>query len=147
VTFRKDPDAFYATVGSGGQIHLLAATASARSGTLLRDGIECPSLSPDNTRLVFKRRVHEGLGPVHWRLSVLDLGTMEDRPLEETRNVDDQVAWLDKDEVMYALPASESQSAETDTWVLDAHGTGSPRLLMPRAYSAIVWRPSPESSR
>ena len=54
-------------------------------------------------------------------------------------------AWLDDDHIMYALPAAESGSAETNTWVLDVDGKEPPRLLVPRAYSAVVWRPSAES--
>jgi hypothetical protein len=59
--------------------------------------------------------------------------------------VDDQVAWLDDQHIMYALPAAESGSAAANTWVLDVNGKEPPRLLVPQAYSAIVWRPSPES--
>lgn len=142
VTFRKDADAFYATVGSGGRTHLIEGTSSGRSAKMLRDGVECPSLSPDNTRVAFKRRVGDGVGPVRWRLSLLDLGTLQDRPLAETRSVDDQVAWLDDGHIMYALPDAESGSAETTTWVVDVDGGGSPRVLVPQAYSAVVWRPS-----
>jgi len=141
VTFRRDPDTFYATVGSGGRTHLIEATASRRSAKLLRDDVECPSLSPDNTRVAFKQRVVGGLGPVRWRLSVLDLQTLKVKPLAETRSVDDQVAWLDDDRIMYALPNAESGSAETTTWVLDADGAGSPRALVPQSYSTVVWRP------
>ena len=145
VTFRRDADTFYATVGSGGRTHLIEGTASARSAKLLRDDVECPSLSPDNTRVAFKRRVAGAVGPVRWRLSVLDLETLKDIALAETRSVDDQVAWLDDDRIMYALPDAESGSAVTTTWVLDADGTGSPRVLVPEAYSTVVWRPSPDA--
>jgi hypothetical protein len=145
VTFRRDADTFYATVGTRGRTHLIAGTLSTRSAKLLRDDIECPSLSPDNTRVAFKRRVDDGFGPVRWRLSVLDLHTLEDRPLAETRSVDDQVAWLDDDRIMYALPDAESGSAVTTTWVLDADGAGSPRVLVPQSYSTVVWRPSSDA--
>ncbi len=145
VTFGRDADMFYATVGSGGRTHLIEGTSSGRSAKLLRDDVECPSLSPDNTRVAFKRRVDGGLGPVRWRLSVLDLETLYDRPLAEIRSVDDQVAWLDDDRIMYALPNAESGTAETTTWVLDADGGGSPRVLVPQSYSTVVWRALPDA--
>jgi hypothetical protein len=140
VTFRRDVDTFYATVGSGGRTHLIEGTASDRTARLLRGDVECPSLSPDNRRVVFKRRVDGGVGPVRWRLSALEIETLEDTPLAETRSVDDQVAWLDDERVMYALP--EEGSAETTTWVVDANGAGAPRVLLPQSYSTVVWRPS-----
>ncbi len=95
--------------------------------------------------MAFKRRIAGAVGPVRWRLSVLDLETLKDIALAETRSVDDQVAWLDDDRIMYALPDAESGSAVTTTWVLDADGTGSPRVLVPEAYSTVVWRPSPDA--
>ncbi|HVN85465.1 MAG TPA: hypothetical protein VMW17_11525 [Candidatus Binatia bacterium] len=141
VTFRNQPDTFYATVGSGGQTYLVEGSVGAHSAKLLRDGVECPSLSPDNTRVAFKQRTTQGIGPVRWRLSVLDVPTLEDRPLSETRSVDDQAAWLDDARIMYALPNAESGSAEMTTWVIDADGAGSPRMLVPQSYSTVVWRP------
>jgi hypothetical protein len=146
VTFAKNSDTFYATVASGGQSHLIEGTLSGRRAELLSEEVECPSLSPDNRRLAFKHRVGNGLGPVQWRLAVLDLETRQRVLLAETRSVDDQVAWLDDDHVMYALPASESGSAESNTWVVDADGNGAPRLLVPQAYSAVVWRDAAEGA-
>lgn len=140
VTFAKNSDTFYATIASNGRTHLIEGALSDRRAQLLPEDVECPSLSPDNRRLAFKRRVSDGFGPVHWRLAVLDLETREQVLLAETRSVDDQVAWLDDDRVMYALPASESGSAETNTWVVDAHGKGAPQMLLAQAFSAVVWR-------
>ena len=142
VTFAHNADTFYATVASGGRTHLIRGTLTDREARVLRDDVECPSLSPDNKRLAFKLRVDDKLGPVHWRLAVLDLGTLEYIPLAETRSVDDQVTWLDDEQIMYALPAAESGSAEMNTWVVDSHGHGTPRMLVPQAYSAIIWPPS-----
>ena len=69
---------------------------------MLRTGVECPSLSPDGTRIAFKKRNPGTV--VTWGISVLDLATLEDHPLAETRNVDDQVEWLDDQTVIYGLP-------------------------------------------
>lgn len=143
VTFARNPDTFYATVASAGRTHLIRGTVTDRQARVLRDDVECPSLSPDNTRLAFKLRVEDQQGPVRWRLAVLDLDTLEYTPLAETRSVDDQVTWLDDEHIMYALPAADSGSAEMNTWVVGADGTGEPRLLVQQAYSAIVWPPLP----
>ena len=137
VTFASDSDRFFATVSSGGRTHLIQGALSDHTAHTLRGDVECPSLSPDNTRVAFKRRVGEGIGPVRWRLSVLRLDTLEEVPLAEAHSIDDQAQWLDNDHVMYALPVQEGGSAETNTWVVDADGRGEPRVLVGRAYSAV----------
>lgn len=83
-------------------------------------------MSPDRTRVAFKKRVGQG----QWRLSVLDLKTFEERPLAETRSVDDQPEWLNDEEVLYGRDAA--------VWVVPASGGGKPRLLIPDALSPAV---------
>jgi Tol biopolymer transport system component len=57
-----------------------------------RENVECPSLSPDGTRIAIKKRVDNV--PGNWRLAVLDLSTLQDTLLnDETRSVDDQGSW------------------------------------------------------
>jgi hypothetical protein len=136
VTFRDD-DQFYATLGTGGEYYLVDGDLPARTMAVVHDGIECPSLSPDGTRLAYKIRSDTDLGPATWRIGVLDLATMETTVLAETRNVDDQVAWLDDDTVMYGLP-NEDSPAESDTWAVPADGSGEPHVLVPKAWSAVV---------
>jgi hypothetical protein len=136
VTF-VDETRFYATLGTGGHTYLVSGDIAARQMVVVRDGVECPALSPDGTRIAFKQRSDGGSGPVTWRIAVLDLATSEVTVLAETRNVDDQVAWLDDDTVMYGLPNEESP-AETDTWTVPADGSGVPRLHLPRAWSTVV---------
>jgi len=131
VTFSRTPGRFYATLGTGGHTYLMQGDLSTRSLTVLRDGVECPSLSPDGTRIAFKSRVSGGgLDGFVWRLSVLDLDTLKDHPLAETRNVDDQAEWLDNGTVLY--------SVESDTYAVPADGTGEPRLFAHRADSPAV---------
>ena len=136
VTF-VDETHFYATLGSGGHTYLVSGDIPAREMVVVRDGVECPSISPDGTRVAFKARSDGGTGPVSWRIAVLDLATDEVTMLAETRNVDDQVAWLDDDTVMYGL-ANEQSPAESDTWIVPADGTGAPVLHIPRSWSAVV---------
>ncbi|MBV8160034.1 MAG: hypothetical protein JO265_03825, partial [Acidimicrobiia bacterium] len=56
----------------------------------------------------------------------------------ETRNVDDQVAWLDNSHVMYGVPQGGPDNATIDTWVVPADGLGSPTLLVPGGESPVV---------
>jgi hypothetical protein len=82
------------------------------------------------------------LGRFVWRLYVLDLATRIETPLVgETRNVDDQVEWLDNEHIVYALPDdARRSSAATNSWILPANGTGAPQLLMSMAFSPAVVR-------
>jgi hypothetical protein len=138
VTFAADENRFYATLASGGRTFLVQGELAARSVRVLRENVECPSLSPDGTRLVFKKR-SSGSGPVTWRLHALDLATMRETPLAETRNVDDQVEWLDDGRVLYAL-GDQGGSAATDVWVVGADGGGRPSPLVRGASSPAVVR-------
>jgi Tol biopolymer transport system component len=94
--------------------------------------LECPSLSPDGTRIAFKKRILSGASL--WHEYVLDLRTMKQTPLAEHRSVDDQAAWLDNDTVAYALP-KEGDTKSTDLWSVPADGSGKPTLLIPDASS------------
>jgi hypothetical protein len=140
VTFARDGNRFYATLATGGRIYLVEGDVAARRMRVLREGIECPSLSPDGTRLAFKRREGGILNAVTWRLSVVRLDTMEDWTLAETRSVDDQVEWLDDTTVLYSLPEAPSGTPVHDTWAILADGGGSPRLVVRAAYSLVPLR-------
>lgn len=139
VTFARNEDRFFATLWSAGKTYLIEGNLAARTAKVIHENVECPSLSPDNTRIAFKRRM-EG-GPRPWRIHVLDLHSMNETALAETRNVDDQVEWLDDRSVLYALSQSETgSSASTDIWVVAADGTGSPRKLLVGGFSPAVVR-------
>ncbi|MFJ4849690.1 MULTISPECIES: TolB family protein [unclassified Streptomyces] len=124
VTFADDGH-FYATLGTAGHTYLVHGDVAARTVRTLRSNVECPSLSPDGTRLVFKKRV-AGLSPdAPWRLYVLDLATMRERPLAEERSVDDQVVWRDDRTLVYALAGDFG----ADLWTVPADGTGTARRM------------------
>jgi len=125
VTFTADDEAFYATVASAGRTYLIEADYRDWVAKALRDNVECPSLSPDGTRVAFKKRV----SPTEWRLHVLDVTTLAETALAETRSVDDQAVWLDNATVAYGLPG--------DVWSVPADGTGTPRLVIPSAASPV----------
>jgi hypothetical protein len=139
VTFARDDNTFYATLGSGDKTYLVQGDIKRREMKVLREGVECPSLSPDGTRIAFKQRAGGGVGPVQWRVAVLDLATLRAHTLAETRNVDDQVEWLDDDDVVYGLPESQS-SPVMDVWRLPAAGGGKPQRLVTGAWSPAVVR-------
>lgn len=125
VSFAGDDNRFYATVATKGRTHLIEGDLAGWKARAIRENVECPSLSPDGRRLVFKKKVPARV----WRLHVLDLATMRETALAETANVDDQAAWLDGDTVAYARPGGAG------IWAVPADGSGSPRLLVPGASS------------
>ncbi len=137
VTFAHQSGRFYATLGTGGHTYLVRGDVERQRLEVLRDGVECPSLSPDNTRIAFKQRTGSGLGAVEWRPAVLDLATLEDHPLAEDRNVDDQIEWLDDTTVLYAV---DTGFGAPSTWATAADGSGEPRLFLQDGDSPAVLR-------
>jgi hypothetical protein len=139
VTFAPDDNRFYATLGTAGKTYLVQGDLARHRVKVLTEGVECPSLSPDGTRIAFKQRAGGGIGPVHWRPAVLDLATLRAHPLVETRNVDDQIEWFDNDHVAYGLPQSAS-SPVTDIWKAPAAGGGRAERVLAGAWSPAVVR-------
>ncbi|MGC0414920.1 hypothetical protein [Embleya sp. AB8] len=139
VTFTADDDTFYATLStnSSGRTYLVRGELRARTMTVLRENVECPSLSPDGTRLVFKKKVSQSTRNP-WRLHVLDLATMRETPLAESRSVDDQAVWLDEHTVGYGLPTGSG--AAGDVWSVPADGSGAPTRLVVGAFSPVPLR-------
>ena len=138
VTF-ADGDRFYATVGTGGRTWLVEGDLSERTLTSVTSDAECPSLSPDGSRVAFKVDVEPGAGKV-WGLAVLDLDTGRRTELGHgPRGVDDQVAWLDDDTLIYGLPRPD-EAGVTDVWAVDTEPTARPRLLIEEAWSPTVIR-------
>jgi hypothetical protein len=128
VTFARDGNRFYATVPTGSRAHLVDRTAR-----IIVEDVDNPSLSPDDTRIAFTRRVaNQGPGA---RLHVLTLEGRRVTPLAETRAVDDQAEWLDNERILYSLPHGTGSSA---VWAVTADGSGPPTLLRVDAYSPTV---------
>ncbi|GAA3793107.1 PD40 domain-containing protein [Sphaerisporangium flaviroseum] len=129
VTFAADDNRFYATVSSEGRTYLVQGDFAERRMRTLRENAECPSLSPDGTRVAYKKRMGGAGDP--WRLYVLDLRSGRETALAEPANVDDQAAWLDARTLMYSRLRGDS----SDVWTVPADGWGRPELLLRDAYS------------
>jgi hypothetical protein len=126
VTFARDSNRFYATLATGGKTYLVQGDVRKRHLHVLLKNVECPSLSPDNTRIAYKKRGSRG-----WRLTVLDLRTMKETPLAETRSIDDQVEWLDNGHILYDFYG---------VWKVRADGRGRPEKFLSDARSPAVIR-------
>jgi len=136
VTFAADDRTFYATLATKGRTYLVRGDLSARTVTTLHTNVECPSLSPDGTRIAFKKRVKGLPKDAPWHLYVLDLRTMRETPLAEPRSVDDQVVWRDDGTIVYALPGDYG----ADLYEVPADGTGSARRISTAAVSPAFVR-------
>jgi hypothetical protein len=130
ITFARDSDRFYATLATGGKTYLIEGSLRARRAHVIHDNVECPSLSPDGTRVVYKKRGPDSSRP--WRLTVLDLATMHETPLAEQRSVDDQAEWLDDGHVLYGIDGA--------VWEVPADGSGQARRYIAGAGSPAVVR-------
>jgi hypothetical protein len=151
VTFARDGNTFYASLrtaagsppqpGPGGrraQTYLVRGDVGLRKLTVLHENVECPSLSPDNRLIAYKKRVGPDRDP--WRYYVLDLATMTERPIAgENRSIDDQIEWFDARHVLYAAPRSDGSSI-VDVYLASIDGAELPRLFVPASQSPIVVR-------
>ena len=141
VTFQHDSNFFYATLRTAGTNYLVHGDIKGRTLTVIYKGVECPSLSPDEKRIAFKKMISRN----NWRLAVLDLNTFAETPLAETRSVDDQPEWLDNDHVLYAMV---DPAPWMSIMVVPADGSGQANVFAKGATSPAVvrWMKSPPGS-
>ncbi|MET7568871.1 TolB-like translocation protein [Streptomyces sp. NPDC005492] len=136
VTFAADDRTFYATLATKGSTYLVRGDLRTHTVTTVHANVECPSLSPDGTRIAFKKRVKGLPKEAPWHLYVLDLRTMRETPLAEPRSVDDQVVWKDDHTIVYALPGDYG----ADLYEVPADGTGRGRRISTAAVSPAYAR-------
>jgi dipeptidyl aminopeptidase/acylaminoacyl peptidase len=138
ITFARDGNRFFATLATGGVNYLIEGDVDSKQAHIVHRDVECPSLSPDNTRIAYKYKRPDRT----WQLHILEVGTWRDTALnQELRSIDDQVEWLDDGHVMYHDfdPASSGMAI----WVLSTDGVTPPHVLVPFAYSPAAERSSP----
>jgi WD40-like Beta Propeller Repeat len=123
VTFTGD-GRYYATGALLGEHYLLEGRIGSRQARTIRAHVECPSLSPDGSRIAYKRRIGNSN---RWRLHVLDLASGEDVALAERRSIDDQPEWLDDERIAY--------SDDRSVFAVPADGGGRPVKLVGGASS------------
>jgi hypothetical protein len=140
VTFTPDSETFYATLSTAGRHVLVKGDIAARRAEVVYENVECPSLSPDGTRVAYKKRLVEN-NRISWQLHVLDLDSLIETPLAERRSIDDQLEWLDNGHVLYSVAAAGADSAATtEVWLAAADGTGTPSPFLRTAYSPAAVR-------
>ncbi|MFS8104386.1 hypothetical protein LFM09_45500 [Lentzea alba] len=130
LTVGSDDKTFYATLASGGFTWLVKGDLTTKSVTSLRRDAECPSLSPDGTKVAYKKRIGR-LGP--WDLAVLDLGTNAEKRLPGTAGIDDQATWLNADELAFAAVPKDAKLPAVHVVPID--GSQPAKVLIPDATS------------
>jgi hypothetical protein len=137
VTFTPDGNTFFASLRTAGRTYLVRGELALRKLIVLREGVECPALSPNNRLLAYKKRV--GPSPDSWRLHVLDLDANVERIVaSETRYIDDQVEWLDAQNLLYAVP--RRTTTVSDVWTASIDGSSPARVFLPEAESPVIVR-------
>jgi hypothetical protein len=138
VTFARDGNTFYATLLTANKTYLVRGDVAQRSLAVLHENVECPSLSPNNRLIAYKKRVGSPMAP--WRFHVLDLDTMRESPIAaETRSIDDQIEWFDDAHVLYAATRGP-QSTLVDIWIARITGTDPARRFLGLADSPALVR-------
>jgi hypothetical protein len=141
VTFTGDARRFYATLGTGGRILLVEGDVTARTARVIAEDIECPSLSPDEKHIAFKKRFGSGFD-AWWQPAVVELATMTVRLLPESKHIDDQIEWLDDANILYAVGHSTGATLRrSDVWKLAIDGASAPSVFLADAESPAVVRP------
>jgi len=138
VTFSTDDNVFYATASTGGRTWLVKGDLAARRLTTVTQTAECPSLSPDGTRVAYKKNVSTST-TAYWSIAVLDLATGVEKLLPEKRSVDDQVDWLDDSTLLYGMPRIDSPG-DSDIWSIPSAGTAAGSRFIQHAWSPSVVR-------
>ena len=131
-----DDNAFYATAATAGHTYLVKGDLATKTMTEVHETAECPSVSPDGTRVAFKVNISK-TSTAYWNIAVMDLSTGKVTMMPDKRDVDDQVEWLDDSTILYGLPHSGTPG-DYDVWQSAADGSGSASVLIQHAWSPSV---------
>lgn len=140
VTF-VDDDTIYATAAShaAGTTWLMTGSISGQSLTSVADNAECPSVSPDKTKVAYKKVVDTVNGQSVWAVAVRDIASGTETLIPSTKGLDDQVEWLDNATLLYGLPR-EGQAGTTDVYSVGITADAQPSVFIPGAWSPSVVR-------
>lgn len=130
MTVADDDRTFYATLASGGRTWLVRGDLVTSTVRSVRGDAECPSLSPDGTKVAYKKRIGR-FGP--WDLAVLDLATGQERRLPGTAGIDDQATWLDNERLAFAAVPRDARVPAIH--VVPSDGSAPASILIPEATS------------
>lgn len=137
-----DDDTFYVTAASQSADTTWIATGSVstRTITALRDGGECPSVSPDRSMVAYKKVQRIEDAQKVWAYAVLDLASSDETLYPVTEGCDDQIEWLDDTTILYGMPRAD-EPGTTDVWSLDITTPGAePQLFLEGAWSPSIVR-------
>lgn len=138
VTFADDGNTFYATASSGGKHWLVRGNLRGRSLVAMKEGVECPSLSPDGTKIAYKKNLGTAETP-RWTLAVSELASPTETVLPLKGNVDDQAEWLDDSTLLFGLPSGDAPG-DFAVYSAPADGSAAESLLIEHASSPSVAR-------
>ncbi|MBO1739152.1 hypothetical protein [Leifsonia sp. TF02-11] len=139
VTFASDDNTFFATAASGGHTWLVRGNLRGRTMVAIHDGAECPSLSPDGTKIAYKKNTSTNPAVKHWTLAVLDFATGVETRLPITDSVDDQAEWLNGSTLLYGL-ANPAKPGDSTVYSVAIDGTSAPQVFLHHAWSPSVVR-------
>jgi hypothetical protein len=131
ITVASDDQTFYATMASGGLNWLVKGDLKAGTVRGVRQNAECPSLSPDGTKVAYKKR------PTlldKWSLVVLDLRTNRETTLPGSAGIDDQAAWIDDNTLAFGMARQEQRTA---VYFVPADGSTAARPEIDNAASPV----------
>lgn len=138
VTFADDDNTFYATAASNNHTWLVRGNLRGRTMVAIKDTAECPSLSPDGTKVAYKKNLSTITTP-DWTLAVLDFATGKETLLPVKGSVDDQAEWLDNGTLLYGMP-DESKPGDSNVYSIPIDGKTGPTLFLAHAWSPSVVR-------
>ncbi|MFF1879665.1 hypothetical protein [Leifsonia sp. NPDC058230] len=136
VTFAADDNTFYATAASNNRTWLVRGNLRGRTLVAIKDTAECPSLSPDGSKVAYKKRDSTSGTPT-WSLAVLDFATGTETLLPTKGNVDDQALWLDDSTLLYGMPDAKTVG-DSNIWSIPADGSAGPTMFLRHAWSPSI---------